>query len=155
MITTINLIKPSVIVRYYRLHSLCCTWHPCHSFYYWKIVPSPFLPILPLPFLLAAISLFSVSTNLCLFSAIFFIGDFVYLFLESREGRKKKRERNISVQDKLIGCLSHAPNRGPGLQPRHVPWLGIKLATFWLAGWHSVHWATPAGVDPQSLFSLV
>ena len=35
-----------------------------------------------------------------------------------------------------IGCLSCAPNRGPGLQPRHVPWLGIEAATFRFAGQH-------------------
>ena len=43
----------------------------------------------------------------------------------------------------MCGCLSHAPNWGPGLQPRHVPWLGIEPATPCFAGWHSIHWATP------------
>ena len=33
----------------------------------------------------------------------------------------------------MCGCLSCDPNRGPGLQPRHVPCLGIKLATLWFA----------------------
>ena len=33
---------------------------------------------------------------------------------------------------------------GPGLQPRHVPCLGIELATLWFAGWCSIHWTTPA-----------
>ena len=37
----------------------------------------------------------------------------------------------------MIGCLSH-------VQPRHVPWLGIKLVTFWFTGWWSIHWAIPA-----------
>ena len=41
-------------------------------------------------------------------------------------------------------CFSHAPNQGPGPQPRHVPWLGITLATFQFAGRCSIHWATPA-----------
>ena len=49
----------------------------------------------------------------------FFFKDFIYLFLEGKEGRKRGRET-------LISCLSHAPNWGPGPQPRHVPWLGIK-----------------------------
>ena len=31
----------------------------------------------------------------------------------------------------MYGCLSCGPHRGPGLQPRHVPWVGIKLATLW------------------------
>ena len=40
--------------------------------------------------------------------------------------------------------LLRVPYGGPGPQPRHVPWLGIKLETLWFAGWHSIHWATPA-----------
>ena len=39
-------------------------------------------------------------------------------------------ERNIN----LIGYLLYIPNWGPALQPRHVPWLGIELATYWFAG---------------------
>ena len=69
---------------------------------------------------------------------IFFKG-LVYLFLERRERREKVRERNI---DHLL--LAHSQGGGPGQQPRHVSWLGIKLATFGSAGWHSVPWATPA-----------
>ena len=34
------------------------------------------------------------------------------------------------------GDLTH----NPGMCPR----MGIKLATLWFAGWHSIHWATPA-----------
>ena len=44
----------------------------------------------------------------------------------------------------MCGCLSRTPYWGPGLQPRHVPWLGIELVTLWFTGWHSIHWATPA-----------
>ena len=44
----------------------------------------------------------------------------------------------------MSGCLSCAPYWGPGPQPRHVPWLGIKLVTLRFAGQHSIHWATPA-----------
>ena len=43
----------------------------------------------------------------------------------------------------MCGCLLCIPKWGPGLQPRHVPWLGIKLVTLWFAGRHSIHWATP------------
>ena len=46
-----------------------------------------------------------------------------YLFLE--RGKGKERERNI-----MCGCLSHTRCWGPGLQPRHVPWLGIELPLF-------------------------
>ena len=48
----------------------------------------------------------------------FFLRFFIYLCLERGEGREKERERNINV-----GCLSHTPNWGSGLQLRHVPWL--------------------------------
>ena len=47
---------------------------------------------------------------------------------------------------RYTGCLSYAPNWGLGLQPRLVPWLGIKPATPLFTGRHSVHWATPARV---------
>ena len=46
----------------------------------------------------------------------------------------------------MCGCLSSAPYWGPGLQPRHVPWLGIELATLWFAGQLSIHYATPVKV---------
>ena len=62
-----------------------------------------------------------------------------YLFLEEAKGRRKRR-RETSV----CACLLRAPYQGPGLQPRHVPWLGIELATLWFAGWHSVYWVIPA-----------
>ena len=45
----------------------------------------------------------------------YFFKDLIYLFLETREGRKKGRET------KMCGCLLHSPYCGPGLQPRHVP----------------------------------
>ena len=53
-----------------------------------------------------------------------FLKNRFYLLLERREG---KRGREAS----MCGCLSHGPRWGPGLQPRHVLWLGIELATLW------------------------
>ena len=44
----------------------------------------------------------------------------------------------------MCSCLSQAPYWGTDLQPRDVPSLGIELAIFWLAGWHSIHWDIPA-----------
>ena len=44
-----------------------------------------------------------------------FFYDFIYLFLERGERRKKERETS------MCGCFSSAPYWGPGLQPRHVP----------------------------------
>ena len=68
-----------------------------------------------------------------------FFKDFIYLFVERGEGTEKDRGRNIS-----LWLHSHAPYWGPGLQPRHVPWLGIQPDTLWFGGWRSIHWATPA-----------
>ena len=70
---------------------------------------------------------------------VVFFFNFIYLFLERGEGgRKRGRETS------MCGCLLSTPNWGPGLQPRHVPWLGIEPVTLWFTGWHSVYWATPA-----------
>ena len=44
----------------------------------------------------------------------------------------------------MCGCLSWAPYWEPGLQPRPMPWRGMEPATPCFAGWHSIHWATPA-----------
>ena len=52
----------------------------------------------------------------------------------------------------MCGCLSHAPYGGPGLQPRHVPGLGIVAGTLYLAGWHSIHGATPARMGSYFFF---
>ena len=41
------------------------------------------------------------------------------------EGKKKERGRNINVWLPL----THLP-WGPGMQPRHVPWLGIEQRPF-------------------------
>ena len=62
---------------------------------------------------------------------------FIYLyFREGKAGRKRGRETS------MCDCLLHAPCWGPGLQPRHVPWLGIEPVTLWFTGPCSVHWAT-------------
>ena len=47
----------------------------------------------------------------------------------------------------MCGCSSGVPYWGPGHQPRHVPWLGIKPARLWFTGWYSIHWATPARAE--------
>ena len=60
-----------------------------------------------------------------------------YLFTNRGKGRERGRETS------MCGCLSCAPYWGPGLQPRHVPWPGIELATPWSAVQHWIHWASP------------
>ena len=63
---------------------------------------------------------------------------YLFIFREGKGGRKRGRETPV------CGCLSRAPYWGPGLKPRHVPWLGIEPATLWFTGRRSIHWATPA-----------
>ena len=46
-----------------------------------------------------------------------------YLFIFRERGREgeRAREKHRYAKDTSIGCLWHAPNWGPGLQPGHVP----------------------------------
>ena len=69
---------------------------------------------------------------------VLFLRFYLFIFREGKRGRKRGRETSV------CGCLLHAPYWGPGLQPRHVRWLGIEPATLWFTSWHSIHWATPA-----------
>ena len=77
------------------------------------------------------------------FSTIFFFSFLKFIFRE--RGREGERE---GEKHQCVGRLLRAPHRGPGLQPRHVHWLGIKLVTPRFAGWCSIHWATPARALP-------
>ena len=66
---------------------------------------------------------------------------FIYLCLE----RGREGDRGEEKYQRVVA--SHTPpsqGPGPGPQPRHVPLLGIELATLWFTGQHSIHWATPA-----------
>ena len=56
-----------------------------------------------------------------------------FLFLEKGEGGRKRRR-----ETPMCGCLLSTPHWGPGLQPRHVPWLGIKPATLWFVDQRSI-----------------
>ena len=81
--------------------------------------------------------------NLSYSSLSTFFKYFIYfIFTEGKGGRKRETS--------MCGCLSSAPYWGPGLQPRHVPWLGLKLVTLWFTGRHSIHRATPA----RTLFNM-
>ena len=63
---------------------------------------------------------------------------YLFIFRErGKEGEKHHCERKTLIN-------SYVPYWGLGTQPRHVPWLGVKPATLWFAGQHSIHWATPA-----------
>ena len=61
------------------------------------------------------------SRFLCLIlNFLFFNILFIYCFREGKGGRKRGRETS------MCGCFSRTPHWGPGLQPRHVPWLGMN-----------------------------
>ena len=62
-----------------------------------------------------------------------------YLFIFREQGREEEREREMS----MCGCLSRGPHWGPGLQPRHVPWLGVQPVTL-VHSLLSTHCVTPA-----------
>ena len=51
---------------------------------------------------------------------------FIYFRQRGREGKEK--EGNINVWLPLTHLYW-----GPGLKPRHVPWLGMEPATLWFA----------------------
>ena len=60
------------------------------------------------------------------------------LLILDREGRRRKRERNIDVRQKHWLVVSWTcPNQRPKPQLRFGPWLGIKPMTFWLTGRYS------------------
>ena len=86
------------------------------------------------------------STTFMFLFFLYFWMHFWRLFVFRERGREREREgeKHQCVRDTLIGCLLHAPNQGPVLQPRHVPWPGIKPVAFYFSGQHSIHWATPA-----------
>ena len=84
-----------------------------------------------------------------------FIKRFIYLFIfrEGKGGRKRGRE-TWYVRETMIHCLCHAPNWGPGPQPKYVPWLGIELVTFQFPGRHSCLWATSARTELPGIFLI-
>ena len=65
---------------------------------------------------------------------------YLFIFRERERDRERQGERETS----MCSCPSCAPYWRPGLQPRHVPWLGIELATLYFTVQCSIHWATPA-----------
>ena len=75
--------------------------------------------------------------------ALFFLD--LFIFREGKRGRKRGTETSV------CGCLSCASYWGPGLQCRHVPWLGIEPVTFGLRDSTPTNWATPARAQTHGL----
>ena len=102
--------------------------------------------------ILKCLDIFVASGKLCKFSLPQFLdlwndntslieGFFFLTFREwRREGEREGEKHPCArcVRETSIGCLSDAPNQGPGPQPRHVPWLGIEPATFRCTGQHLI-----------------
>ena len=63
--------------------------------------------------------------------------------------------RKRGAETSLCGCLSCVPYWGPGLQPRHMSWLGIEPMTLWFTGQCSIHWATPTRAECTILYSTL
>ena len=83
-----------------------------------------------------------------LLSSFFFVCFFKRFYLFSEKGREGGREgERERGRETSIGCLSHAPNWGPGPQPRHVPWTRDPSV-------HrpATHWATPARAEVRLTF---
>ena len=97
---------------------------------------------------------------------LFFKKYFMYLFLERGEESEKAWETSIE-RETLIGCLTHTPERGAGLQPRHVPWLGMepgaqftephqprRTSLFFKHIWeHTIHSFCALVVSPRNIYS--
>ena len=77
------------------------------------------------------------------FLFFFFLRFYLFIFRERRREGEREGEKHWRARETPVGCLSHVPKWGPGQQPRHVPWPGIKQVTFRSMGWCSTHWATP------------
>ena len=60
----------------------------------------------------------------------------IYLFIFRQRGREGEREGE-KHQCLVASCMPHT--REPGLQPRHVPRLGIELAALCFTGQRSIH----------------
>ena len=83
------------------------------------------------------------TSNMCIFSIKMIAQKFInfYKFFKILIFREGGREKGKCQWE--ISCALLAPSWGPGLQPRHVPWLGIEPATF------SVHRSALKSTEPH------
>ena len=75
---------------------------------------------------------------------LFFKDFIIYLWREGKGGRKRRRETSCEWETS-IGWCSYVPRLRPNLHSRHVPQLGIELATFCFGGCCPTIWATLVG----------
>ena len=76
----------------------------------------------------------TLGEKLILFLGLFFLR--FYIFISIERGREGERgEKHQCVRETSSGCYWSAPWPAQILQPRHVPWWGMELATFRFARW--------------------
>ena len=51
----------------------------------------------------------------------FYFLNYLFIFRKRRREGEREGEKHQCARETSISCLLHAPNWGPGLQPRHVP----------------------------------
>ena len=83
-------------------------------------------------------SLWACAIIIVFFFFFFFFFKILSLYFQRgwKGGRKGGRETSVCESGTLSSCLSHTPDQGPGLQPRHVPWQRTEPAAFRLVGRH-------------------
>ena len=80
------------------------------------------------------------------FILVFYFRFYLFIFREGKGGREGEKHHCV--------VASHVPpTGGPGLLPRHAPWLGIQPASLWIAGQWSIHRVTPARVLRKKLLT--
>ena len=67
----------------------------------------------------------------------------------------KKRRKEILMWETSISCLAYVPDQGLNLQPRHVPWPGLKQVTFCSVVQHPTNWANPVRTEANFVFHYV
>ena len=69
------------------------------------------------------------------FSSLFFFNSSPEDMVDFREGKGGREwESNIDAEKHRSVASPISPDWGPNLQPRHIPWPGIKPVTFWFTG---------------------
>ena len=68
-----------------------------------------------------------LGVYVCCMIRVFFL--IFYILKRGEQGRKRRRETSMCKINTDWLPLAY-PNQGPGPQPRHVPWSGIKPITF-------------------------
>ena len=137
------------------LHISEIIWHLL--FFDWlislSIIPSRPIMLLQMVRFHSFLWLSNIASHICTtaFKKIIWLKNILFIyFLDRREGKEKERGRKINV---WLPQMSLPPGSWP--TARHVPWVEIKLATFWFAGPCSIHWATSARAVPQLFYPLV